>query len=192
MTRYARVQRAVEGQPCLLRTIHGSRLYGLSHADSDFDWYFVYDTDLRRGNQSVHGDYDETIVPKQVFMEQIANGHPKALEALFSPSAERSPVFEELARTFRVGPGPAVRGTRSLLRSFALNDTFKNRRHILRLAFQLRDTMEYGRFNPVLTPERIVSISHEAAVERDDFEETMERWFSWAVSGVDYRGLTTL
>lgn len=189
MTRYAKVQRAITDAPLLLRTVHGSRLYGLAHENSDYDWYFVYDVELNRGNQSVHGDYDETVVPVRLFMEQLAEGMPKALEAFFSPFAERSPVLQELHRSYRVGATAAIRGTRRVMRAYARDTGFKNQRHALRSTLQLRDMMEYGRFNPVLTPERIALLNREAAVDSEDFPEKAERWLSWAVTGIDQREL---
>jgi predicted nucleotidyltransferase len=168
-----------------LVTVHGSHLYGLAHADSDNDMYTVADLPMYRPVQSVDGDDDNTIVPLDAFFDACWHGQPKALEALWSPTAVKSPLLVEFSRTFRVGSGTAqdsFRRTREhLFRGENINK-MKSRRHALRLAVQLRSIMETGRFNPVLNDHTKFLLTRVAT--RYDTQETfipvMNAWFDWA------------
>ena len=68
----------------LLRSIHGSHLYGLAHANSDNDTYIVVDQGTRRAKQKIVGKEDVTVLTLGEFARQIHKGVPQALEALYS------------------------------------------------------------------------------------------------------------
>lgn len=137
----------------LLRTVHGSRLYGLAHADSDRDAYVVV-ADRSRARQHLRGKDDWLVLGLDHFLSQCAKGVPQALEAMFSPVAESGPL-DSFRAGYRVGE-PAFRRTYlRTIKSFALagveHDDAKRRRHALRLMLNLDEGLRTGRFNPRLT-----------------------------------------
>lgn len=143
----------------LLRTIHGSRLYGLAHADSDIDIYEVHASGSlrKRGANGV----DTTTTGLSDFVAQCDRGVPEALETMFSPLAEPS-VLDTYRSAYRVSTGEvATRYRHAIVKHLTVPDptTFKRRRHALRMTVNLADALAYGRFNPVLTPERAEEIT---------------------------------
>lgn len=168
-----------------LATVHGSRLYGLAHEKSDTDYYIVADFDYHRSLQEVQGDVDVQLVPLHLFMQQIADGNPVALEALWSPTAVKSLAMEEVSRSFRVGQGRAQHGARTFIDMFIGEgrnpERMKNRRHVLRLAVQLRQAMEEGRFDPVLRPQAAELLTRIAEQHSgEEFWPVVDAWFDWA------------
>lgn len=142
----------------LLRTISGSRLYGLSHAGSDEDWIEVYGWDKGRGVQKIKDGQDVTRASFDSFMRYCDKGVPQYLEAMFSPVAE----VDEIS-AFRQSYTPNMTNVRDTymrtIKSFWMhgieNDDFKRRRHAARLILNLRSMEESGRFTPALTPVEI-------------------------------------
>lgn len=167
-----------------LYTIHGSHLYGLAHANSDTDRFIVADMSYPRPLQEVRGEEDIQVFPMRHFLHMIHEGNPVALEALWSPEAQMSPVMAELSRSFRVGSGRAQHAFRSFIDMFIGDsgiEKMKNRRHVLRIAMQLRQVMEEGRFNPVLPPQAVHLLTRIATrYEGDDFLPIVDAWFDWA------------
>lgn len=141
----------------LLKTIHGSRLYGLAHADSDYDFYEIHDQGRTR--QAISGDDDRTRIGLSAFMRQADAGTPQALEAMFSELADPSPL-DALRRSYTANTAAAANRYRSTIRSHLLGDqTYKRRRHGLRLALNLNDLLTTGRFNPTLSDSAAATIS---------------------------------
>lgn len=146
----------------LFKTVHGSRLYGLAHANSDDDFYTVVskkqmDTHFGRqpkaryAKQKITGNEDSMVVDVGTWMEMCKAGVPQALEAMFSNMVIEDNI-PNLRAGFRVGTGVYIRYLRTI-KSFALAEdvTTKKRRHALRLALNLREMAETGRFNPTLS-----------------------------------------
>jgi len=137
----------------LLRTIHGSHLYGLSRAESDEDWFVVIPTDRgkrkRNANQTIINGIDTTVMDMSTFMASCEKGVPQCLEALFSPVPEVDNIAE-FRHNWTVNLPGAVETYRRTVKSFALEGGLKRRRHALRLAYNLNHLMEHGRFNPTL------------------------------------------
>lgn len=136
----------------LFKTPHGSRLYGLNHADSDEDWYtVVVKPPTKKKRYSTHkiiDNDDSVVVDFGTWLVLCEKGVPQALEAMFSTM----PVTDNLAALragFRAGSGAYDTYLRTI-KSFALQDEFKPKRHALRLALNMRDLREYGKFNPTL------------------------------------------
>lgn len=160
----------------LFKTVHGSRLYGLAHAGSDEDFYTVVtktpvdtrfgrQTRARYAKQTINDGEDSMVVDFGTWVEMCRSGVPQALEAMFSDMAIEDRIAD-FRRGFRVGTEVYERYYRTI-KSFALaeDDTFKKRRHALRLAFNLRDIGRYGRFNPTLDPDTaryITDMSHKS------------------------------
>lgn len=141
----------------LFKTVHGSKLYGLSHENSDDDFYTVVSkvktAKARYSTHKINGTEDSVVVDFGTWLDQCRKGVPQALEAMFSDK----PLVDEigdLRSGFRVGTEVYDTYFRTM-KSFALSDEFKKRRHALRLGFSMRDIRREGRFNPTLTPMRI-------------------------------------
>lgn len=164
----------------LFKTVHGSRLYGLSHANSDEDFYTVVTkrlTDTRFGRQTraryakqkINGQEDSMVVDFGTWVEMCKSGVPQALEAMFSNMPVGDDRIADFRRGFRAGPACWERYYRTI-KSFALaeDDSIKKRRHALRLALNLRDMSRYGRFNPTLSPDDARYITDMAHKGHDD------------------------
>lgn len=159
----------------LLETVHGSHLYGLSHADSDLDTYRVVPSWNRsRKNDARHkvdreAGVDLTVVGLSTFMRFCSEGVPQALEAMFSPVA-RVDEIRDLRRSYRVG-NTMRRTYMRTAKNFALSDEPKKQRHALRLLMNLYDAQRTGRFNPVLDLPQKVWL----ATALCDFEQAYDR-----------------
>lgn len=149
----------------LFKTVHGSRLYGLAHENSDEDFYTVVSkqpvdtrwnrqTKARYAKQKITGDTDSMIIDLGTWLEQCRSGVPQALEAMFSDQVVGEDRIASLRYNYRAGTGVFERYLRTI-KSFALaeDETIKKRRHALRLALNLNDMARTGRFNPTLTKE---------------------------------------
>lgn len=140
----------------ILRTIHGSHLYGLNRIGSDLDVFRVV---AHRNKALVRcdGPFDYREFSLHKFLEYIYNGSHQSLEALFSPYAVIHPHYEPMFRSMRA-TGPTVFSAyRRTIKAFAHGDE-KKRRHAVRLGFNLADLREYGRFNPKLTDGQIAMV----------------------------------
>lgn len=139
----------------LLRTIHGSHLYGLAHAGSDMDVYEVIATERgkrkRNIKQTINEGLDKTVVDMSTFMHMVDECVPQALEALWTPVAEIDEInpFRTQYRVNRTKMRDVY--VRTAL-NFARHDDVKRKRHALRLLLNLGSALEFGKFNPRLTP----------------------------------------
>jgi hypothetical protein len=137
----------------IFRTVHGSRLYGFAHAGSDSDTYVVTTSKRDRPRQHVNGDTDTVTVGWDTFLRYAMAGSHQSVEALFSPLKaweshhELAPLIDGL----RVAGGEVSAKYERTIRAFCFGD-FKRRRHAVRLASNLGDLRECGRFNPVCSP----------------------------------------
>jgi hypothetical protein len=138
----------------LFKTIHGSRLYGLSHADSDYDWYTVVDKrPYRHPVQTIVDGQDSHVFELSEWIDHCQRGTPQALEAMFSTKAEIDKL-PDLRRDFKAG-GHSFFTFLKVIRSLQGWDDFKHKRHMIRLAYEAQDLARYGRFDPTMTPLRI-------------------------------------
>lgn len=153
----------------LFKTVHGSRLYGLSHADSDWDYYTVVEkvktAKARYAKQKIVGDDDSMVVDFGTWMGMLQNGVPQAWEAAFSTD----PVVDEIA-PFRAGlritSSCAERYLRTIT-SFCMTQDPKRKRHGLRLALNMYDWQTTGRFVPTMTPNEVDWATEEAKKDCD-------------------------
>lgn len=142
----------------LLGTVHGSRLYGLSHAGSDYDYFAVHGWDKFKGHQRVAGIDDRLNTSYDRFMRYAERGVPQYLEAMWSPAADvdNMPFNRFLFRpTVSQARDTYLRTVKSFWRSGWEEQSFKKRRHALRLMLNLRTMEAYGRFNPTMTAAEI-------------------------------------
>lgn len=154
----------------LFRTIHGSKLYNLDHKDSDTDYYTVIPTRPRRrkkyAKQTIKDGLDSMVIDLSTFRVYCDMGVPQALEALFSPVPEVDHI-DDFRNSYRIDTGAVVERYRRTIKSFSNGEDFKKRRHALRLALNLTEAVETGRFNPRLSPADVVFVN--LAVDRDDY-----------------------
>jgi hypothetical protein len=154
----------------LFRTVHGSRLYGLAHAESDNDWYTVVSkvkrAKARYSTHKVVDSEDSVVVDFGTWLDQCRKGVPQALEAMFS----QMPVYDNIA-ALRAGwrCGTEVYDTYfRTIKSFAFQEEYKKRRHALRLALNLNEMGRTGRFNPTLSEADARYISAMATKTHED------------------------
>lgn len=142
----------------LFKTVHGSRLYGLSHEDSDYDYYTVVDkVKSKKAKFSTHkivDEVDSVVVDFGTWIDQCTIGVPQALEAMFASEPHvQVDEIEAFRNGFKTGTQVYDRYLRTI-KSFAFSekDADKRKRHSLRLALNLKQMRKYGRFNPTLLP----------------------------------------
>lgn len=141
----------------LFKTVHGSRLYGLHHADSDHDYYTVLDkvktNRARYAKQKISGEDDSMVVDFGTWLGMCVNGVPQALEAMFSTQSLEDHIAAFRAG-FRVSTGASERYLRTIT-SFTMTQDPKRKRHGLRLALNMYDFQAMGWFNPTMTPNEV-------------------------------------
>lgn len=137
----------------LLSTAAGSRLYGLSRPDSDWDHYVVV-LEGSRARQEVVGDQDVTVVPLGAYVKMVERGVPQALEALWSPVAVRDPRWAAYFSALRPNYHEA---RRQHLKDHATNNVSpeKLRQRYARLALNTMSLAAHNRYNPVLSGWRL-------------------------------------
>lgn len=162
----------------LFKTVHGSRLYGLSHAGSDEDFYTVV-TKMPVGNDkhakakyakhTINNEHDSFVIDFGTWVEQCKSGVPQALEAMFSDMTIGDDRIQDFRNSFYCGTAVSERYLRTI-KSFALTEDtgIKKRRHALRLALNLREMGERGRFNPTLSPEDVAWCTDMAHKSHED------------------------
>lgn len=159
----------------LFKTQHGSKLYGLNHADSDDDWFTVVTkkdtkssahTRKRYATHKIVDGVDSVVVDFGTWLVGCDKGVPQFLEAMYSQTPEVDQIAE-FRKSFVVTQGVYETYFRTI-KSFALQEGFKHKRHALRLALNLQSIGRYGRFNPLLSPEDREYISWMATKGNDD------------------------
>lgn len=140
----------------IFRTVHGSHLYGLDHAESDMDVYEVYEGQGIHLNQTINTrGLDIVVGTLEAFTRRALTGSHQSVEAMFSPVKEFGPGMREKYGAyldgFRVTGGDVFEKYERTIRKFAFADEFKRRRHAVRLGINLRDLRAFGRFNPRLS-----------------------------------------
>lgn len=161
----------------LLRTVHGSHLYGLAREDSDLDVYEVvpdnYTDRLRYAKQTIVDGVDTFQVDLSTWLHYCEIGVPQACEAMFSQKADID-LIRGLRASFRLTSQSWSTYLR-VMKSFALHEghdrfALKRRRHALRLAFNLRDIRAKGWFNPTLDSTTARNITQAAFGKTNDPE----------------------
>ena len=137
----------------IFQTVHGSRLYGFDHKDSDYDLFKVYEGKDRKLYQSVVGKNDVVIGTLEGVVLRAFSGSHQSAAAIFSPKKEWAPGMEEkwgpYLKNIRLGVEAQIKYERTI-KKFVYGD-FKKRRHAARLAHNLRGLkMNGGQFSPRL------------------------------------------
>lgn len=152
---YTRTLKGVDAKDVVFTTPHGSRLYGLDHEDSDYDGMVVY----RNSRKPVHkkvGEEDTIHVGFSHLLLYAVEGSHQYLEGLFSQqktwyAVEYKPVVDSIV----VPSGPVRKKYERTIKKFSFGPE-KQRRHAVRLAYNLMRLSRDGRFNPTL--ERYVAL----------------------------------
>jgi hypothetical protein len=155
----------------LFKTVHGSRLYGMSHEGSDWDYYTVVDkvktAKAKYSRQTIVDDVDSVVVDFGTWIEQCKDGVPQALEAMFSNMAVTDRITG-FRTQFYAGTTTHERYLRTITSFvYANKDVYKRKRHALRLAYNFVDLKRYGRFDPTLAKDRFEWISQKAHQDSD-------------------------
>lgn len=134
----------------ILRTQHGSRLYGLAKPDSDWDWYEVHDH--TRTRQRINGRDDVVRIGLSEWLAQCDKGVPQALEAMFAPPRyATTDLFAAMRAGYRANVGNAAavytRTIAAFMRAGEAGDP-KRLLHSSRLRRDLNELRRFGRFDP--------------------------------------------
>ena len=160
----------------IFETVHGSHLYGLAHAGSDWDIYRVYEGTGKALKQSVTDGVDTVRGDLEAFVLRAQSGSHQSLEALFSPVKTWMPGMEEkwgpYLEGFRVTGHEVFEKYERTIRKFCYGD-FKRKRHAIRLRYNLGELREYGRFNPRMNPGEITWANKYATYEGDELKELL-------------------
>lgn len=164
----------------LLKTIHGSKLYGLDHAESDDDFYIITPTvrvarrerhaRMINAKQTIRGKDDTTVMDFASFIKLCGDGVPQSLEAMYSREAE-SEYFEDYRRGYFCSDPAVIHTYMRTIKAFSMTEKqpFKRRRHSLRLALNLESILYTGRFDPKLKPAEISKITRFAEKGSTDY-----------------------
>lgn len=150
-------------------TVHGSRLYGLNHADSDDDSMIVYN-DKRKPLHVKRGDLDVIHVGLPWLLDNAYKGSVQFVEAVFShDKVWTDPSWRPMFDTMRI-PVAAVRETFTrTIRTFVHMDTQKSRQHAVRLGLALHDIrVNDGWYDPKLTERQQFTVRALATLYRGD------------------------
>ena len=159
----------------LLRSYAGSILHGMSTPESDTDIVEVYSSPFPVGRdsykneiQSIEDGLDLTRLTLSRFMERASVGSHQALDAMFSNVVEVDKI-SALRHGFIAGSNaiPVFIGT---IRELAHQDFAKKHRHAARIALNLKELAETGRYEPTLTPEKIEVVQKMAALPTVEFK----------------------
>jgi hypothetical protein len=153
----------------IFETIHGSRLYGLSHAGSDYDYLRVLPFGVsKRSEHAIFGSVDAKTYDFPKFMRMAGNGYPQAVEAMFSEAAFTDEITH-LRRSFHPNQGSLIGSYNRRVRGFVGIGNHKSKRHALRLVHNLNEFLVDGRFNPTLDEDVIARITEQAYTEGSEF-----------------------
>lgn len=158
----------------IAQSIMGSHLYGLAHPGSDLDMFQI-SLDGHKPLQTIENGFDKTIIPLDSFVSQLSKGSSTALEFLFSPIAYFDKSWEQFLKSQIPN---MIRARDSYRRRIAFHleaETLKGNRHAMRLAMNLEELEQYGRFNPMLSePQKKFIYANE---ENPDMTDYLKRLF---------------
>ncbi len=153
----------------IFTTPHGSHLYGLAHAGSDNDSMIVY-ADERPAKHRKNGEDDVIHVGIYALLEMAQSGSHQFVEGIMS---QQKTYHDETWRTyiegFQIPAGQIAEKYERTIKKLCFEDSFKLRRHAVRLWCNLSDMRIHsqGRFNPTLPNREILFISKMAKDYRD-------------------------
>lgn len=132
----------------MMRSLHGSRLYGMETPTSDWDFFEVYDK-LPKSRQILKNGFDIRQYSLSTFMYLASEGSPSFLEAMFAPdelvAVDR---LHEMRKSYFCSAAKAHVTYRRTIRGFEKVGTPKAKRHMIRMERDLETLSKYGRFDP--------------------------------------------
>lgn len=174
----------------LLKSQHGSHLYGMATPSSDLDFYVIYEfpwknyRPKKQMDQKIVEETDTTTVSIDRFTDLCFKGVPQALEALFSNSSkwlQYDNSWYDKSQLIKTNLGlyiPVVLETyKRTSWNFFEKDDFKKNRHALRLCLNANDLKARGSFDPTLQPDVRDEITRIAKLPRQRREDEFKDIF---------------
>ncbi len=154
----------------LLRTVHGSRLYGTHHENSDYDYLEVYANKVpspaKYIKQSIKGTSDVIRMNLSTFSLYACRSSHQILEAMYSEKCEVD-LITDYRKSFLINTGTFVPLYMRTIKKFEETQDLKKNRQAVRLALNMREGLYYGKFDPTLDPDivkRLLSASVEELI----------------------------
>ena len=163
----------------LLKTNHGSHLYGLNTETSDLDYYQIFEYPWRNHrprkqvSQVIKEDIDVTRTSLDRFQDMCIKGIPQALEALFADEShwvefhqswyDKRELIENNLHVHRLN---IIETYKRTVFNFFEKDDFKKNRHSFRLMHNVTEFKKDGKFNPTLNSETREEITRIAVLPR--------------------------
>ncbi len=166
----------VRGVEVLFKTVHGSRLYGLSHSKSDDDFYAILTDENRKIKplQTIVGHIDMMSLGFASFVSLAHKGVPQVLEAMFSKLTYGDPI-EAYRKQYKASDPQVIDTYLRTIKSFSLSEDFKRRRHAIRLTMNLNELLHTGRFNPTLTPTEAILITNQTSKSFEEYVDYLNK-----------------
>lgn len=149
----------------LLKTRHGSHLYGLATETSDQDFYEIYKWNFmnyrpalrKQSVQTIDAEEDKLRISLDRFTALLYKGVPQTLEALFARPdkwlywhADWPDMQAGLAKNLWRHKQAVVETYIRTANNFMQQDDFKKNRHAFRLLLNIAEYTANGQFNPTL------------------------------------------
>lgn len=147
----------------LARIITGSRLHGFSSHDSDYDVMEIYSntTDFSEtGKDEVQTQTDGVDLTRLTlgkFLERAMRGSHQTLDAMFAAETETEDHIASLRENFHAGH-EVITVLADVIKDLAQKRDPKKNRHALRIAYNLAEIIETGRYTPELSEETKTTI----------------------------------
>lgn len=175
----AKCAKDTAGNMLLISSPHGSRLYGLHHENSDYDYWSVYSNQpkvkARRISQTLSGNEDNVEMDLSTFALYADRSSHQVLELMFSQMktvnhiqaytdnfvvnlATMRDLYYRTVMNFYVKAWSSTGRLRT-----------KTFRHCVRMALNLEEAQLTGRFNPTMAPATVEAMKASSDVE-------LERW----------------
>jgi predicted nucleotidyltransferase len=154
----------------ILRTEHGSHLYGLAGPQSDYDYYEIYEflnkryRPRKQAAQNINDDQDVVALSVDRFESLCLKGVPQAVEVLFSPPEAWVHVEEGwhgIANHIKEQLPNHMPTILDTYRRTALNfhkGDAKQQRHAFRLVLNAKE-LQHGAMHARLTPDQIALVN---------------------------------
>lgn len=159
----------------VLKSLHGSHLYGLARSDSDIDYYEIYDylnqryRPKRQSSQTIVDAVDSMRISLERFESLCLKGVPQALETLFSPSEAWTYVddkWHDISTQIKSNLRNHMPEIMKTYRRTALNffdskkDQVKKRRHAFRLLLNIQELKTSGQMQSRLNEDQIALVDY--------------------------------
>lgn len=132
----------------VVASITGSRLYGVSTPDSDYDYVIVSPT-ATKNSRITSGEIDASVWTPETYLNLLHRSVPQSYEINRSPYAMWSPQWEPFFHAIHPDAHELRRKFLSLKNTQGVE---KQRKHAARTAIMALKICAYGTASPVLTP----------------------------------------